>query len=89
MDFRTPLQHLLHRLIPIHADVAAPAPDFEDTRPDDSHEQPPAAVPSRNLVPPGASPFDPFPGTEVMEYPDAAAAELMDEFFAPPDKRAA
>jgi hypothetical protein len=89
MDYRTPLQHLLHKLLPVHAQPPAPAEDFEDTRPDDSHSQPPAAVPARNRVPLGASPLDPFPGTEVMEYPDAAAAELLDEFFAESQKRAA
>ena len=85
MDYRSPLQHLLQKMRPTHASPAAPAEDFQDTRPDDSHSQPSAAVPARNL----ASPLDPFPGTEVMEYPDAAAAELLDEFFADSLKRAA
>ena len=91
MDYRTPLQHLLHKLLPVHAHPAAPAEDFEDTRPDDSHARPPAAEPARNRVPLVASPIDPFPGTEVMEYPDDAAAELLDEFFSDPKthKRAA
>jgi hypothetical protein len=90
MDYRTPLQHLLHKLLPVPAQPPAPAEDFEDTRPDDSHSQPPAAaVPARNRVPLGASPLDPFPGTEVMEYPDDAAAELLDEFFNQANKRAA
>jgi hypothetical protein len=85
MDYRSPLQHLLQKMLPAHVSPAAPAEDFEDTRPDDSHTRPPAAVPARNL----ASPLDPFPGTEVMEYPDAAAADLLDEFFADSLKRAA
>ena len=89
MDYRTPLQHLLHKLLPVHANPVAAAEDFEDTRPDDSHTRPPAAVPARNSVPSSASPLDPFPGTEVMEYPDDAAAELLDQFFTQPNKRAA
>ena len=28
-------------------------------------------------------------GTEVMEYPDGTASDLMDEFFAKSEKRAA
>jgi len=85
MDYRSPLQHLLHKMLPAHASPAAPAEDFQDTRPDDSRTRPPAAAPARNL----ASPLDPFPGTEVMEYPDAAAADLLDEFFAESYPRAA
>src|ERR1700758_2817159 len=42
MDYRTPLQHLLHRLLPslAHAEPAARAQDFADTCPDDSHASP-------------------------------------------------
>jgi hypothetical protein len=85
MDNRSPLQHLLQKMLPAHASPAAPAEDFEDTRPDDSHARPPAVVPARNLT----SSLDSFPGTEVMEYPDAAAADLLEEFFADSLKRAA
>jgi len=85
MDYRSPLQHLLHKMLPAHASPAAPAEDFADTRPDDSHSRPPPAAPARNLT----SPLDPFPGTEIMEYPDAAAEDLLDEFFADSLKRAA
>lgn len=86
MDYRSPLQHLLHKMLPAHATPAVPAEDFADTRPDDSHSRPPVvAAPARDLT----SPLDSFPGTEVMEYPDAAAAELLDEFFADSLKRAA
>lgn len=89
MDYRTPLQHVLHKLLPASADPAARSPEFEDTRPDDSRARPPADKPPRDRAAPVASPFDPFPGTEVMEFPDAAAADLMDEFFGESRKRAA
>ena len=96
MDYRTPLQHLLHRLLPsrVHAETAAPAHDFADTRPDDSRMLPPA--PLRQVAPaqrqPGTgsqSTIDLVLGTEVMEYPDGTASDLMDEFFAKSEKRAA
>lgn len=89
MDYRSPLQHVLHKLLPASADPAARTPDFEDTRPDDSRSPPPADRPARDRAAPVASLIDPFPGTEVMEFPDAAAAELMDEFFGESSKRAA
>ena len=96
MDYRTPLQHLLHRLLPSlsHAQEAVPAHDFEDTRPDDRRARPPAAL--RQVAPtprqPGTgsqSTIDLVLGTEVMEYPEETAANLMDEFFAKSEKRAA
>ena len=96
MDYRTPLQHLLHKLLPsrVHADPVAPPRDFADTRPDDSRARPPAAL--RQVGPtlgqPGArsqSTIDLVLGTEVMEYPEDTAANLMDEFFAKSEKRAA
>ena len=96
MDYRTPLQHLLHKLLPslAHANTAAHARDFEDTRPDDSHVRPPAAL--RQVTPtqrqPGArsqSTIDLVLGTEIMEYPEDTAANLMDEFFAKSGQRAA
>ena len=96
MDYRTPLQHLLHRLLPslAHAEPAAPAHDFEDTRPDDSRTRPPAALRQVASTPrqPGTgsqSTIDLVLGTEVMEYPEDTAANLMDEFFAKSEKRAA
>jgi len=96
MDYRTPLQHLLHRLLPslAHAQTAAPACDFEDTRPDDGRARPPAALRQVASTPrqPGTgsqSTIDLVLGTEVMEYPEDAAANLMDEFFAKSEKRAA
>ena len=89
MDYRSPVQHLLQKMLPTHASMAAQTEDFADTRPDDRQALPPADAPPRKSAPSGASPFDPFPGTEVMEYPDETAAELLDEFFAQPGKRAA
>ena len=96
MDYRTPLQHLLHKLLPsrIHSDTAAPARDFADTRPDDSRARPPASLrqvapAQRQPGPRSQSTIDLVLGTEVMEYPDDTAANLMDEFFAKSEKRAA
>ena len=96
MDYRTPLQHLLHKLLPSrgHPAAAAPANDFADTRPDDSRAQP--AAPLRQVTPTqrqsgtrSQSTIDLVLGTEVMECPDDTAANLMDEFFAKSNKRAA
>jgi hypothetical protein len=96
MDYRTPLQHLLRTLLPSRGpiDPGAPAPDFADTRPVD---HPAAAAPDLHAVAspqrqPGAwaeSALDLVLGTEIMEYPDDTAADLMDEFFAKSEKRAA
>jgi hypothetical protein len=96
MDYRSPLQHLLHRFLPSRAPAAAatPAHDFEDTRPDDSRARPPASLrqvapAQRQPGPRSQSTIDLELGTEVMEYPDDTAANLMDEFFAKSEKRAA
>ena len=95
MDYRTPLQHLLRTLLPSRgpADPAGSAPEFLDTRPDDRAASAPAlravATPPRQ---PGAwaeSAIDLALGTEIMEYPEDTAADLMDEFFAKSEKRAA
>ena len=94
MDYRTPLQHLLQRfhLSRAHAPATAPAHDFEDTRPDDSRARPAlrqVAAASRQPVARSQSTIDLVLGTEVMEYPDDTASDLMDEFFAKSEKRAA
>ena len=96
MDYRTPLQHLLRTLLPSRgpSDPVAHAPDFADTRPIDD---PAAAAPVlRAVAPPQRQPgawaesaLDLVLGTEIMEYPDDTAADLMDEFFAKSEKRAA
>ena len=96
MDYRMPLQRLLHRLLPslAHADAAVAAHDFADTCPDDDHVRAPSALRQMATPPrqPGAgsqSTIDLVLGTEVMEYPEDRAADLMDEFFAKSHKRAA
>ena len=96
MDYRTPLHHLLRTLLPSRrpSDPGAPAPDFVDTCPVDD---PAAATPVLRAVAspqrqPGAwaeSALDLVLGTEIMEYPEDTAADLMDEFFAKSDQRAA
>ncbi len=91
MDHRTPRQHLLRRLLPTRGRAVAAAPDFADTRPE---PQRPAQRSSGKSAQrrPGAfaeSAVDLVLGTEVMEYPDDTAADLMDEFFATAKKRAA
>ena len=93
MDRRTPLQHLLRNLLPARGQTAAPAPDFIDTRVDGPHATP--APDSRQAAPPrqstgwNESAIDLELGTEIMEYPDDTAADLMDEFFANSNKKAA
>jgi len=95
MDYRSPLQHLLHNLLPSRGrpDAAAAAADFADTQPVDEHA---AAVqasrrPARKSFAWAESAIDLASGTEIMEYPDDTAADLMDEFFAQSEqhKRAA
>ena len=96
MDYRSPLQHLLRNLLPSRGptDPVAPAADFVDTQPVDS---PAAATPVLRAVAsqqrqPGTwaeSALDLVLGTEIMEYPDDTAADLMDEFFAKSEQRAA
>ena len=94
MDRRTPLQHLLHNLLPSRGRAATPTPDFMDTRPDGAHAASVRA--SRQVASPPRRPggwnesaIDLVLGTEVMEYPDDTAADLMDEFFAKPEKKKA
>jgi hypothetical protein len=99
MDYRTPLQQLLRTLRPSRDPAAAPdpapAPDFVDTRPDEDRRASTTTV-LRTVAPPqrpqGAwaeSALDLVLGTEIMEYPEDTAADLMDEFFAKSEKRAA
>jgi hypothetical protein len=94
MDRRTPLQHLLRNLLPSRSRAARPTPDFVDTRPDGAHAASVRA--SRQVASPPRRPggwnesaIDLVLGTEVMEYPDDTAADLMDEFFAKPGKKKA
>jgi len=92
MDYRSPLQQLLRTLRPSRdaAEAAVPNTDFVDTRP---VERPGPPV-LRNVAKraPGTwaeSALDLELGTEIMEYPEDTAADLMDEFFAKSDQRAA
>ena len=95
MDYRTPLQQLLRTLLPSRdpTERLAPPPDFADTRPDDERAPTPVAgavAPQQRQPGPWAeSALDLARGTEIMEYPDDTAADLMDEFFAKLEKRAA
>jgi hypothetical protein len=92
MDRRTPLQHLLRNFLPSRGKATTPAHDFMDTRPDG----PDAAAALRQIAPPPRQPggwnesaIDLVLGTEIMEYPDDTATDLMDEFFNSSTKRAA
>ena len=91
MDYRSPLQHLLHSLLPTRGQggPAEAAHDFADTEPADDRA---AAVQAsrRQTVQDepwraagwAESALDLADGTEIMEYPEDTAADLMDEFFA-------
>ena len=91
MDRRTPLQHLLRSLMPSRGQADLSTPDFLDTRP----EGPRAVSPLRAATPPrqsggwSESAIDLVLGTEIMEYPEDTAADLMDEYFDNSHKRAA
>jgi hypothetical protein len=97
MAFRTPLRHLLRSLLPPHDQPRAAArPDFADTRPDDGAGSTRHAAADK--IPPShrrpsttwaESSIELAQGTEIMEFPDDTAADLMDEYFAEPKKRAA
>ena len=96
MDYRSPLQHLLHSLLPSRSrpDTAI-RHDFADTQPVDEHA---AAVQAarhqterehRWSAGWTESAIELAVGTEIMEYPEDAAADLMDQFFDMAHKRAA
>jgi|SRR5690349_14853585 len=99
MDYRSPLQHLLHSLLPSRgrADAATAAPEFADTQPVDERaaetqaSRRRASLENRRAFGWTESALDLAGGTEIMEYPDDTAADLMDEFFAQSEqhKRAA
>jgi hypothetical protein len=93
MDRRTPLQQRLRNLLPTRGRPATAAPEFQDTRPDGATAASvrgprQAATPARQSGGWSESAIDLVLGTEVMEYPDDAAADLMEEFFASSKKRA-
>ena len=69
MDQRTPLQHLLRRLLPSRGRPTGAAPDFVDTRPE-PHRPAQASAGKSTQRRPGAfaeSAIDLVLGTEVME----------------------
>lgn len=96
MHHRSPLQHLLHNIMPSRGRAEpAPAPDtdFVDTQPVDARAAA-AQASRRQAMPPrrgvwAESALDLECGSEIMEVPDDAAAGLMDEFFAKAEKKAA
>jgi hypothetical protein len=85
MDRRAPLQQLLRNLLPSRGKANPVPPEFMDTRPEPTLRQ---VSPSRHAVW-AESAVDLALGTDIMEYPEDTAADLMDEFFANSEKRAA
>ena len=96
MDYRSPLQNLLHNLRPSKgpSDRATGATDFVDTQPVDARAAAAQAA-RRPAAPPrraagwAESALDLELGTDIMEYSDDTSADLMDEFFAGSRKKAA
>ncbi len=97
MNYRTSL-HLLRNLLPSRgqADAPATAREFMDTCPsgDTAHatHEPgsPRMAPQEFCTTTWAeSAIDLAQGTEIMEFPDDTAADLMDQFFSQSDQRAA
>ena len=95
MNHRSPLQHMLHSLMPSKGtpDTAAADADFVDTQPVDAHAAAVQAsrrrggLPRRGLW--AESALDLERGSEIMEVRDDDAADLMDRFFAKSTKKAA
>jgi hypothetical protein len=93
MNHRSPLQHLLHSLLPAKG-PANSATDFVDTQPVDARAAAVQAArgsgssPRRTAVW-AESALDLELGTDIMEYSDDTSADLMHEFFAKVDKKAA
>jgi hypothetical protein len=100
MNYLTPLQNLLHNLLPFygHSDSAPAQPEFADTCRDEDRPDP--APPRRKFLraaadrdPPSnrrqstgwaESSSDLMEGAEIMECPDDTAADLMNEYFPAP-----
>ena len=94
MNHRSPLQHLLHTLLPAKGTPSPAADtDFVDTQPVDARAAAAQASRRRATLPKrgmwAESALDLETGSEIMEMPDDAAADLMDEFFAKAAKKAA
>jgi hypothetical protein len=103
MNYRLP--NLIRNLLPARPPAdGATAPAFADTLPNDEEPAPlpprreikrmaaarSAQTSSRRAAPSWAeSTIDLFRGTDIMEYPDDTAADLMDEFFTAAGKNAA
>src|ERR1700712_2444554 len=85
MDRSTPLQHLLRNLLPSRSKANTAPPEFMDTRPEPAVHH---LVPRRPTSW-AESAIELEMGTDIMEYPEDTAADLMDEFFASSEKRAA
>ena len=81
----------VRNLLPARGKPTSREPAFLDTRPEGPDES--AAlrqlVSSRRPTAWAESAVDLELGTDIMEYPDDTAADLMDEFFAQEQKRAA
>lgn len=100
MAYRNPLHHLLHSLLPSRHPAETPQ-EFADTRPDDSADADTLETrrAASDRTPPSQrrpsttawaeSSIELAQGTEIMEFPEDTAADLMDEYFAQPKKRAA
>ena len=93
MNHRSPLQHLLQSLLPAKG-PANSATDFVDTQPVDARAA--AAQAARRCASSprrtagwAESALDLELGTDIMEYSDDTSADLMHEFFAKVDKKAA
>ena len=86
MDRSTPLQHLLRNLLPTRGKTNPSTPDFMDTRPEPAMH---LVAPPRRPTAWAESAIELEMGTDVMEYPEDTAADLMDEFFTQSEKRAA
>jgi hypothetical protein len=96
MDYRSPLQQLLHNLLHTRGRTqSAPADtDFVDTEPLD--ERAAAVQAARRPAPPqrrralwAESALDLEKGSDVTELPGDVAADLMDEYFSKSHKKAA
>jgi hypothetical protein len=94
MNHRSPLQNLLHTLLPSKGTPTTSADtDFVDTQPVDARAAAAQASRRRTMLTKrglwAESALDLECGSEIMEVPDDAAADLMDEFFAKAAKKAA
>jgi hypothetical protein len=87
MSHRTPLQQMLRNLLPSrHRPRDQPAvPEFADTRPTADKTSATLPCPAMGWA---ESSIELAEGTEIMEYPEDTATDLMDQFFAESKKQA-